>query len=475
MLQFSCMILLLLSLNAQQIAAVVLTPEKVAELALQQGYQSQEIDLQFRSLKYQWVEAQSAFDWKLTAETNFENDRFQTFSPNTLVDAKYERQRTALGLERNFLTGTLLTVAMNRLQQKSDSVSPASQIQDVYGVLLKQSLVGNFFGQADRAEISSKKTSYDAASVQRLRELQDSVLDAVKLFWEAFVARENYRESQNTRDRYQKLADSVAKKSRVGFASPGELPQVQAELEGRLQRVQQASLDFVSKETQLSLLLKLGKTENLDLQAELRIPELPKLQELDLTELRAFREQSLRVEAQRSLESAVQAKSDVTLAWLLGAQFSGNDPSAGTASREALSASYPKYSTGLQLEWKFGSEVLKEELASKRALRMKEEIRFERLRASLLDQKNYLSLKLQSARNVALSHERTRALRQQVVQEVNKSYSQGRTELKNLIDALNAQSNAEVQWIRSVGDYQIALNEFAAFADQLVRYKELLQ
>ena len=54
------------------------------------------------------------------------------------------------------------------------------------------------------------------------------------------------------------------------------------------------------------------------------------------------------------------------------------------------------------------------------------------------------------------------------VQELNRTYTQGRTDIKTLIDLMNSYFASEVQLSRAIGDYQIALNELAASRDELI-------
>jgi outer membrane protein TolC len=54
------------------------------------------------------------------------------------------------------------------------------------------------------------------------------------------------------------------------------------------------------------------------------------------------------------------------------------------------------------------------------------------------------------------------------VQEIQRSYQQGRVDISQLIDALNRFFAAEIQYTQAVGDYQMSLNEWAAFQDQLI-------
>jgi outer membrane protein TolC len=56
--------------------------------------------------------------------------------------------------------------------------------------------------------------------------------------------------------------------------------------------------------------------------------------------------------------------------------------------------------------------------------------------------------------------------------EMQKNYNNGRVDISLLIEAMNKYFSSRVQHIRSVGDYYIALNEWAAQKDELIKDAE---
>ena len=73
---------------------------------------------------------------------------------------------------------------------------------------------------------------------------------------------------------------------------------------------------------------------------------------------------------------------------------------------------------------------------------------------------------------IAQSKKIQKEYREKAIQELTKSYNQGRTDIAILIDSMNKYFTSEVEYVRSIGNYQIALNEWAATRDELIPNKE---
>lgn len=449
----------------------VLSPRKAAELALTQSYRAREVDLTYRQSRYSLIQSLEPFDYGISIAGGTEKER-------ALNESKYERLKTQVKLAKSFTSGTIMGLQLDRISTKSDpSIAVTTPVlpeetTDTYKLTLNQSLWRNFFGEMNRATVNAAELSYEAGGLTRLVDLQGAVMDALRQFWEAYVAKENYQEALASRDRYEKLVASVQRKASVGYTAPGELPQIQAELEARNQSVQSTSLSFVQKSDALALFLKLEPQVDLQFEIETRIPDPPTFAAVDVESLRAYRTQEKKVRAAGLTEKASESASSPELLFVGEATVKGNDASPGTSMSEATSGNFPIYYTGLQIGWTFGSGATSEKLASMRATRMIEENKLERLRRDLRDQMEALQLKIKANHSTALSSLKLRDLRQRVVTELNRTYAQGRTELRALIEAINFLSTAEVQYIRAIGDYQIALSEWSAFTDQLVTQKE---
>ncbi|MGZ3747093.1 MAG: TolC family protein, partial [Pseudobdellovibrionaceae bacterium] len=76
--------------------------------------------------------------------------------------------------------------------------------------------------------------------------------------------------------------------------------------------------------------------------------------------------------------------------------------------------------------------------------------------------------KVQTTYAAVLSTSEQKKYREKALKELSRSFSQGRTDISIYIDAMNKFSLAEVQYSQAIGNYQTALNEWAAARDELI-------
>lgn len=463
---------------AQQAPAkkeITLTQKDVAELVLKQGLKTKEVNLKYQQFRLTPALALSAYDWVLNAETGFEYDKSAgLLSNSTPVEAKYERYRTTVGLKKPFTTGTTLGIELSRLSQQVefDSVvtnpPPGEQTLDSAGLLLEQALLGNFFGVADRGTVNSAELTYQAESINRANELEEVVLEAIRQFWNTYVAQENFKESVASRDRYKKLVDAVKRKTSLGYSNPGDLPQVQAEFETREQKVKTSSTEYLNNLENLVTLLSLEPGTEVRFQIPGNIPAVPKLPLKKVEELRTVRSQKLKVEAAQESLTAAESLSYPTLNFVGRVYTTGVDENANDAYSDVVSGTRPKYYMGLRFQYNFGSDIQNEQIINKKLSKDLESTRLSRQLLEAEDQELQAQRKVQSTYAVVLSAEKQKGYREKASQELNRSYNQGRTDISILITAMNNYFDSEVQYMRAMGDYAIALNEWAASRDELI-------
>ncbi|MEN0058060.1 MAG: TolC family protein [Bdellovibrio sp.] len=464
------------SAQAQTKKTVTLSQKSVAELVLKQGLTALEVNLQYQQYRLAPAQALSAYDWKVTAESGFEYDKSTSLlsSGTTYPRNKYERYITSLQLAKPFTTGTILGLQLNRLSQDAEydafvTNPPTSrQTLDTFGLTLEQSLLGNFFGNADRATVNAADLTYQANSVARADQLEDVVLQAIRQFWNTYVAQESFKEAVNSRDRYQKLVDAVRRKTSLGYSNPGDLPQVQAEFETREQKVKTSSAEYLANMENLLTLLNMESDTEVLFDVPKVIPPVPKLTEKKVDDLRLIRSQKLKVEAARESLSAAESQSYPTLNFVGRLNTTGADESAENSYSDVVAGSYPKYYAGLKFVYNFGSDIQTETIINRKLTRELEEARLRRQLMQSSDGEMQAQRKVEAAYAVAVSSEKQKSFRERASQELNRSYTQGRTDISILITAMNNFFDAEVQYVRAVGDYAIALNEWAAVRDELI-------
>lgn len=455
---------------------ISLNQKLVAELALSQGYRTKEVNLQYQTFRLSVAQTMSAYDWVVGAETGYQYDKSVGLlnGGTTQLDNKYQQYKTVLTLNKPFTTGTLLGVQLNRLSQQSDidpintNPPPDNQTSDSAGILIEQSLWQNFFGNADRATVNAANYTYNAQEILRANDLEDVVLEAIRQYWTTFAAQENFKESIVSRDRYKKLVDAVKRKTSLGYSNPGDLPQAQAEFETREQAVKSASTFYLNSLTTLITLLNLDPVADVKFEANTLLPAVPKLPPKNIDDLRVIRSQKLKVEAAKENLDASKSKSHPTLNFVGQAFTSGWGENSQDSYSQLTSGDRPRYYVGLKFKYNFGSDIQNEDIINKKINKDLEETRLSLQTLNAQDFQNQAERRVQETYALALSAQKQKTFREKAAQELNRSYSQGRTDISILITAMNNFVTAEVQYIQAVGNYHIALNEWAATRDELI-------
>ncbi len=455
---------------------ITLTQKKVAELALQQGYRTKEVNLQYQQYKLPYVEVLARYDWLLNATTGYEIDKqAQLLSSQTLdPHNKIERYSTTFSVQKPFTSGTLATIELSRLSQNGNydtaltTQPPGNQTFDRAGIILEQAILGNFFGVADRGTVNAAEQNYQASEILRANDLENVVLEAVRQFWQAYIAQENFREAVNARDRYKKLVETVRRKTSLGYSNPGDLPQAQAELETREQTVKLTSTDYLASVENLLTALALDPKSEVKFEMSTLLPAMPSLPPKNTDDLRAIRSQKLKVSAAEESLSASKSLSYPTLNVVGKAYTTGVGIKSEDSYSELTGGARPDYYIGLRFAYNFGSDIQNERIVYNKLNRDLEQTRLQRQQLEVEDANTQAERKAQAAYSIAQSAEKQKGFREKAVNELNRSYSQGRTDINNLIIALNNSFTAEVQYITAVGNYHIALNEWAASRDELI-------
>lgn len=447
---------------------LVLSQKDVAELILRQGPKAREVALRYEQSKLPLLQALSETNWNLAVETGKETDRAENLG--LLGDFTFERYRTTFALSKPLRSGTVLGVNYARTSQKSDlASSPRPQLTlDSLGFSIEQALWNNFFGVRTRASIEKAEYDFEATQSLRANELEELVLEALRAFWTTYVAQEHFRESLAARDRYEKLVTAVRRKTSLGYSSPGELSQVQAEYEGRVQVVKNASTEYLASLDRLLTLLGIPPGTEIKFEVPQNLPPVPKLTDKAVEELRVVRSQDLKVQAATKDLVAADSAAKPTLNLVGRLAATGVDEKADGSFAEMTSGSHPTYYVGVKLQYNFGSGILDEGVRAKKAARTLEEARLQRTILEEKDRAVAAERKVSSTYAIAESARKQRTLRERAVQELNRTYNQGRTDISVLIRAMNDLFATEIEAMRALGNYQIALNEWAAVRDDLI-------
>jgi len=452
--------------------SITLSQKDVAELILKQGRRTQEVNLQYQQLRLSQVQSLAPYQWSLVAASGLLFDKSVGLTPSTYD--KTENLVTNVKLSKSFITGTDLSFEYKRTSFKGDTnaLSTATTrsvgTQDLLGVNLTQDLWANFFGIADRGETDAATLNYKASTILRTNDLENLVLETIRAFWTAYVSEQNFKESISSRDRSKKLTDAVKKKSGFGYANPGELSQALADYEGRVQDVKNASTNYLQNLDTLNTLLGLPVNCEIKFVVSSAVPVVPQLPDIKNEELRVIRSGKLKVQAAERAYDAAKSNDGPTLQ-LVGKMYSyGVQNDGNGAYSDMVSGSHPQYYAGLQFEYLFGADLLSETRLNRKYAKDVEEIRLSRVKQENADLQSQAQRKVQATYSAVLSSAEQKKYREKALQELARSFNQGRTEISIYIDAMNKFSNAEIQYSQAVGNYQTALNEWAAVRDELI-------
>jgi outer membrane protein TolC len=455
---------------------VTLSQKQVAELVLQQGLKTKEVNLKYQTFRLAPVQTLSFYDWQLYASTGFEKDKKIGLltSGTTETQTEYERYRTIVGFNKPFTTGTQLGLELSRLSQQADldasllNPPPTEQTLDIGTLTLEQALLANFFGRSDRAVVEAADLTYQSNEILRANELEDVVLEVIRQFWSTYVSEENFKETVAARDRYKTLVDAVRRKTNLGYSTPGDLPQIQAEYEGREQAVKLASTQYLQNVDALITLLSLDPGTEIKFTVPSDIPTVPKLTPKDPERLRLIRSQKLKADAAAATLRSSESLSYPTLNFVGQLSSTGRDGDAEGSYSEFTAGNRPFYYVGLRFAYHFGSDVQNETVINSKLNKDLEDTRLSRQLLEINDLEAQAERKAQAAYAVAVSAEKQKGFRDSAARELQKTYNQGRTDISILITALNNFFNSEVVYQTAIGSYHTALNEWAALRDELI-------
>ena len=451
--------------------AISLSPKDVADLLAKQSYRAQEVNLTAQQSRLARATVEKNYDFSLSADSGYQVSKFESATNTYLLNDNLNT--TNVTLSKPFSTGTTFSLSYIRsLEQpelSSASPTPATDVAiDSIGLVLTQNLLKNFFGYADRSDLQAAESTYQSTQVSRISQLQDLVLEGIRDYWTAFVAQQTFQGALSSRNRYEKLVEQIKKKTNYGYSNPGELAQAQAELEVRQQNVKNTSMTYLAALDSLISLLRLPPGSEILFNVSEEIPPPPAIKTVDIENLRPLKSSKLKLEAANNSLGYYNSKSYPDLSFVGKIYQQGLEKKNDASYSEMASGAHPKYYLGLQFQYSFGSGYSNEDSLNKKVTRDLAEAQLNRSRLEIKDKENNLARKLQSTFAIAQSSKSQKGFREKASQELSKSYTQGRTDISLLITALNNYFDSEVQFSKSIGDYQTALNEWSAFRDELI-------
>ncbi len=450
---------------------LVLSQKEVTQLVIEKSYKAKETDLKFEQMRLAPFQKMSNYDWTVSAETGYEKDKNEgPTHPNTLTNQTY---KTSIKVKKSLLTGTNLNFELSRNSVSGNDINIAApkvtqNTYDLLGFSLEQNLWRDAFGIQDRADINAAELTYQSNTITRASELQDLVLESLRLYWNTYVAQENFNEAVAARDRYLRFVSELKRKTSYGYSNSYELFQVQAELESREQQIKTNSLDYIKNLESLIQLLNLPSDQKVQFAKVETVPDMPKLKRKDPAAIRNIHSQFIKVKAAEENLTSSKSLSHPILSLNSSYYQSGYNEKSAISESDLMSGGYPKFYVGLKFVFQFGSDVSTQDILNKKSALGLEQNRYQRLSEELKNQVDNAERKIQTSYYAVDSVKKQMDYREKALNQLQRSFNLGRVDINLLIDAMNKYFSAKVQYTRAVGDYFISLNEWAALNDELV-------
>ena len=465
---------LLFALATAQAAPVKIHPQFVVNRMLQESRDAKTIELDRLAADSVYYNSRAPYDWIINGSGSYEDSQALFLSGGGNL-----RDKTSiwsLGLQKRIPTGTTFGVSFARTMQDSvfrptgtGSRSPYI-VYDVGEISVTQDLVGNFFGIVERRSNRAAIRSVEAAELNKKEAQENLVLQAIQLFWDTYVAKENLREAINQREKYEALVKEIERKNTMGFVNPGDLPKARAEFGAQVRNVKNASFAFLSTVDRLFVSMRLDlPTEAVEFEVSQDLPPLPDMGPMNLDRLRMVEAAQVAYESSEDTKRAADLSGLPDLKLVGKANFYGLEATQSRSFSNMLNGRDGKYSVALTLTYRLFSDqtrvnqndaLVKYEKALNTLLKTREEQNRELKTAAEQVRLTYASAS--SAIEEAKNWETT-------VREQERSYRQGRLDFSQLIQDYNAYYRSRATRIRAIGDYHIALNRFAAASDRLVQ------
>lgn len=474
--KFSFLLLIISTLCCSQVSAaankIKLSPKELAERVLNKSQKAIQIHYKYKLFELTPYQTMANYDWKLVAEFGKEQDKNESFQ---ITNSQFDRLKSYLTVTKQFTSGTLLGLGVSRTSQNSEVFNSTTGAYtnsvgtlDTFDISVEQSLLNNYFGVADRALVDSSQKTLQSQMLLKSGELQTLVLNTIKLYWNTYVAQENFKESVRSKERYEQLVNSVKRKTSLGYANPGELSQIQAELETRNQNIKTSSLAYLKLLDELLNTLDFEPNTEIEFDVPTTVPPAPKLENFPAENSRAYLAQKLKLEAAENTLNYTKSKTKPNLNLVAKITDTGFDESSDRSFSELTSGGHPKQYIGLKFQYNFGSDFTDQDLINKKINYELEKSTLDTTLKTLKDSITQSERSVLVTQDIVRSMQQTIKLREQTVKDLTRTFNQGRTDISLLIDSMNKLFATEVQLSRAIGDYFIALNEWAAIRDELI-------
>lgn len=449
-----------LAIETSKEKVLSLSAEQIPNLILKQSKINEEIQIKYQIENLQAMRATLDDGWKLNLESSYEDDRNQIISN---LNVRAFRFKNNLLLSKTYDSGTKIGIQKTFLNSPSQSLNSDS-INNLgfLGLSVEQSLWKNLLGEIDQINLQIVEHKKQANQLKETMDQQKLILDGLNSFWNTYITQETYQQSLAIQQHYYRLVDSIKRNTQYGFALPGDIAQVQAELEIQKQNVLKMELLYLKNKDDLMQILNLPLETKLNLKVSKTLPSLPQLKEnsLKITEARGYLLQKKNLEISKKLLEITKSQYKPNFSIIGQVSSTGLANQLDSNQQEILSFGQNRYYVGLKLSFDLEDRIKNEALLTQKKSEELESLNFEKIQMDLESQFKESYQKLQSTYEVAKSADAVIQFRKKAMDENQKNYKNGKIDTAPLIDSMNKYYLSQIEYLKSLGDYHIALNEW---------------
>lgn len=461
------------SVCAPALAVLRLTPQSVVDIALKQGLATKNAELTAQLSYYNLSQALGAYDFNISVTPGYEYTEAPVLAGTSdAIDRTFTLGST---LSKKFISGTTLTLDYVDTRQSSVFYSfavptnrgPTANLTSLQ-LGLRQNLLANSFGYADRLLVTASRAAIDSALENREEQLQSELLNVMTLYWTAYTAEQQFRENLAAREKYSQLVKNVRRKAGFNLSAPGELPRLEAESEATESRVKASSAGYLNAIQNLLVELRLETNEQIVLDVPSEIPPVPQLAAKQTDELRAVKIGKINFDVADQTLSLIRSNTLPKLDLLARARTTGVDQSHNDAVAQMTATNHPTFYIGVEFSTPINSTAYRGQIANAEVQRGLAENTYLLAVDQAKKRLDSTARDVLSRYTVAKLAGTTVEQRERVVHELEVAYRQGRQPLVELIRAYNDLFAAQLDRATAIGQYHIGLNALAAARDELV-------
>ncbi|MBX3022690.1 MAG: TolC family protein [Bdellovibrionales bacterium] len=465
----------LVTLSLPLAAEEVLRPQNVVDAVLAKSYDAAEIALRAQSGYVSMEKALGNFDLKIRAKAGYEYDESEALTgltnpiDKTLTSEMSFEKATSFGSTFEILyRHEAQASTLNPIIAAASTRAPTAALDTAY-IQWRQNLWGNFFGYADRLDLSVARGELKQSDLKKQEETEDLVLKSLRFFWDAYVAQTQLQDAITARTQYKNLIGVVQRRGRFGLDKGGEYAQVMADFTDADNKVKTASYEYLNKLKELEILMQTNFAADVKFEPGELVPPLPKLGPVETEKLRRLQVAQTAFENSKAHERSVDSRNSPGLDIIARAASTGVDEKAGTSYSEFVSGNKPTYFVGVEFTTAFDSSERRAAMAEARVRAGTEGTALNRVRSDVTKNLALLDQRLAEAFAVANGSIEAEKYRSRTVREQEVEYRQGRLPLRDLLQTYRLFFDSQSKKVRAIGDYHIALNEMAAERDELVK------